>query len=105
MNIYIGTRTASGMGGQKIVVQDGVTVRPLKHIVRHSPDGFNWGYGGSGPANAALSILTDCLGSVIAEPWYQRFKWKFLAGAGKDLRITEDEIRAWYNGIFGREDS
>lgn len=26
-------------------------------IVQHSPDGFEWGYGGSGPADLALNIL------------------------------------------------
>lgn len=26
-------------------------------VWNHSPDGFNWGYGGSGPAQLALAIL------------------------------------------------
>ena len=26
-------------------------------IIEHSPDGFEWGYGGSGPADLALNIL------------------------------------------------
>jgi hypothetical protein len=34
-------------------------MRHLTHIVRHSPDGFSWGYGGSGPADLALAILAD----------------------------------------------
>ena len=34
---------------------------PLKSqsIVNHSPDGFNWGYLGSGPAQLALAILLE----------------------------------------------
>ncbi|GAI22752.1 unnamed protein product, partial [marine sediment metagenome] len=28
-------------------------------ICDHSPDGFNWGYAGSGPAQLALAILLD----------------------------------------------
>lgn len=47
---------------------------PLKHIVRHSPTGFEWGYGGSGPADLALSILTNAFGKAIAEKYYQKFK-------------------------------
>lgn len=101
LKVYVGTNR--GIGGQKIVVQDGMTTRPLKHVVRHSPTGFQWGYGGLGPSDAALSILTDCLGSEIAERWYQRFKWKFLAEAGKELCITEHEIREWYNRTFGED--
>ncbi|MBT9252140.1 MAG: hypothetical protein KM296_00220 [Brockia lithotrophica] len=34
---------------------------PLHHVERHSPTGFEWGYGGSGPADLALSILHDYL--------------------------------------------
>jgi len=34
-------------------------VRPLRHIPFHSPDGFAWGYHGSGPADLALAILVD----------------------------------------------
>ena len=90
------------MGGQKIIVRDGAAVRPLKHVLRHSPDGFNWGYGGSGPSDAALSILTDCMGPETGDRWYQRFKWKFLAETGKEICITENEIRAWYKTLEGK---
>ena len=30
----------------------------------HSPDGFNWGYGGSGPAQLALALCHDLLGNA-----------------------------------------
>jgi hypothetical protein len=39
-----------------------VTSYPLAHAVRHSPDGFNWGYRGSGPSDLARSVLMECLG-------------------------------------------
>lgn len=51
--------------------------RSLKKV-NHSPDGFNWGYGGSGPAQLALAIclrLFDDEGLQV----YQRFKWKYIA--------------------------
>src|SRR5207302_1533158 len=38
-----------------------VRKRKLRHIPSHSPDGFEWGYGGSGPADLALAILIDHL--------------------------------------------
>ena len=28
-------------------------------LVNHSPSGFEWGYGGSGPAQLALAFLLD----------------------------------------------
>ena len=59
----------------------------LKHVVFHSPTGFSWGYGGSGPADLALSILADHLGENPTENdlyhgrprcWqlHQPFKWR-----------------------------
>ena len=36
-------------------------------IVRHSPTGFEWGYGGSGPAELALNILAAIVGRAAAE--------------------------------------
>ena len=33
-----------------------------RDIRNHSPDGFEWGYGGSGPAQLALAILADAVG-------------------------------------------
>jgi len=50
-------------------------------IVRHSPTGFEWGYGGSGPADLALNALTMYIGREKAEKdgLYQEFKWKFIA--------------------------
>lgn len=36
--------------------------RPVPHVKWHSPAGFEFGYGGSGPADLALSILAHHLG-------------------------------------------
>lgn len=43
------------------VIEDSDRVRLLPHVVRHSPDGFAWGYGGSGPLELARCILLDYL--------------------------------------------
>ena len=61
---------------------DGVEVLPdaSQKIRNHSPDGFNWGYGGSGPAQAALAICLHILGHArLAEVLYQQFKRTFVA--------------------------
>jgi hypothetical protein len=86
--IYRGERTPQGVN---------VTVngRPLQHIVRHSPTGFEFGYGGSGPADLAYSILCDCIGKDMAELLYQRFKWAYVARWGDSWEIGETEIREW----------
>lgn len=38
------------------------TRRPLRHIEVHSPDGFEWGFNGNGPADLAHAVLADHLG-------------------------------------------
>jgi len=94
MKTYRGKKSAGAVGGQIILVEENEKLYPLKHIVRHSSD-FNWGYGGSGPADTALSILTDCLGSEQANLLYQPFKWAFVATWGNEWRISEEEIKDW----------
>ncbi len=51
-----------------------------QRIVRHSPTGFAWGYGGSGPAELALNILSMYIGQEEAQRGglYQRFKERFI---------------------------
>ena len=100
MKYYEGNN--SGAGGQTILVcklrkESFVNHNILKHYVRHSPDGFQWGYGGSGPAETARCILIDYFNGdeKAAELIYQEFKWKFISSAGKRLFITEKNIRDW----------
>lgn len=84
-----------------VVDADG-SERPLAHVVRHSPDGFEYGYGGSGPADLARSILIDVFGLQSAPERlpisYQAFKWQFVATADRDassLEISGAAIAAW----------
>lgn len=52
-------------GGPGLVTVEttaGEALGPLAHQVRHSPTGFAWGYGGSGPADLARSLLAAALG-------------------------------------------
>jgi hypothetical protein len=51
---YRGTRRTDGRAE---VTVDGVALDPRHDLVNHSPDGFEWGYAGSGPAQLALAIL------------------------------------------------
>lgn len=48
-------------------------------IRNHSPDGFAWGYGGSGPAQLALAVLIELIGPTKAQAHYQQFKDEQLA--------------------------
>jgi hypothetical protein len=91
-----GFREGLASGGDVYVESNGIRSR-LRHRVRHSPTGLSWGYGGSGPADTALSILWDLLGAAPA-PWlYQAFKDDTVAKWPQDTgwSITEAEIRGW----------
>ena len=43
------------------VFKDGVLLSPQRslQVQSHSPDGFSWGYGGSGPHQLALALLLE----------------------------------------------
>ena len=94
----------------EIDYEDGIVVyAQLKHIVKHSPDGFQWGYMGSGPADLALSILTDFCERFkfghkkYPDIFHQKFKEDFLWK--KKLNITSDEITIWFKNIVKIEPS
>lgn len=68
-------------------------------VVQHSPDGFNFGYGGSGPADLALNVVEwiirnkmDYRGvkdrKIFNVTWniHQEFKWKFISTADAHSR-------------------
>ena len=68
---------------------------PLKslRLRNHSPDGFEWGYGGSGPAQSALALLLDYTRNRgVALKLYQDFKFKVVAGLPGEWELTGDQI-------------
>jgi len=76
------------------------------HYVRHSPTGMNSGYGGSGPADLAYSILV-ChfrfnkgfdidMAQEWATQWYQSFKWQFISPV-ENVYVTQSQIEEFLN--------
>lgn len=65
-------------------------------VRNHSPDGFQWGYGGSGPAQLALAILLEFFPRQQAEENYQDFKFDVIAGLPQtdfdaEIKFTIDD--------------
>jgi hypothetical protein len=57
-----------------------LTPTASQDLINHSPNGFEWGYGGSGPAQLALAICLDAIGDPdMALRVYQEFKWRVIA--------------------------
>jgi hypothetical protein len=65
-------------------------------LFNHSPDGFEWGYGGSGPAQLALALLAHALeDDERAVRLHQRFKWRVISGIRRNepWEFTRDDVR------------
>lgn len=69
-------------------------------VWNHSPDGFNAGYSGSGPAQSALAILLEVLKNADrASRLHQDFKREFLSNPEylhNDFQFDVD-ILEWAN--------
>lgn len=84
--------------------EDGVETNVI-HFCRadgvgcHSPTGFEWGYGGSGPSDLAYNILrTIGLPIPKAQALYHHFKRAFIESMPHEGRtIKEAEIWQWIN--------
>lgn len=74
---------------------DGIETNIPHLVTHHSPSGYEWGYGGSGPADLALNVLESALiamghegdrvecwrGDCFSLAWrlHQKFKREFIA--------------------------
>jgi len=72
----------------------------VPHNLRlHSPTGFEWGYGGSGPADLALNILALFLPVSEAVRLHQQFKWDLISVFPREGGvITSASVRDWIAG-------
>ena len=85
----------AGVGEVYVVTDTRREPLPLRLDLRnHSPTGFAWGYGGSGPAQLALALLANTVGDEEALAWYQPFKWRMVATLPRDRgwKMTPAEI-------------
>jgi hypothetical protein len=77
---------------------DDVVLSPRRsqEVWNHSPDGFEWGYGGSGPAQLALAILLEAgLTPERAQHYALRFKWDHVARWKGESDSVEVDVMAW----------
>lgn len=75
-------------------------------IINHSPDGFQWGYSGSGPSQLALAILLKVFSykfitnpkyiSILSTSLYVDFKQRFVSNWGDIFAIDSEEIMSFY---------
>lgn len=70
--------------------------------VLHSPTGFEWGYGGSGPAELAYNILLLFTDRKTAMRLHQEFKWRYIATMPEQGgTIKKEEVIRWIQRLGG----
>lgn len=100
LKVYEGKRHDNGV---TVVVADldpegnlrAARALPLRlDLHNHSPTGFEWGYGGSGPAQLALAICAHALDDgPRALRVYQHFKWQHVANLPQaGWRLTNEQV-------------
>lgn len=68
----------------------------VSHIVRHSPTGIEWGYGGSGPADLAFSVLLALTDEPAANALYHRFKHEVVTAVPEEGGVLRAaDVRRW----------
>lgn len=110
MKTYVIKRTKAGV---KLFAEDEngsteITPKRSLALARHSPDGFEYGYAGSGPAQLALAILLDAFDSaapsaeLVATDHYQDFKAAFLVSEDRPVfEIEQADIFRWLGKKIG----
>lgn len=86
-NIYRGKR----MANRCYVTVNEQPLNPRFDLRYHSPDGFEWGYGGSGPSQLALAILAHEYGDQVAGAYYQRFRDRVVSNLAKDSWVLNSK--------------
>lgn len=86
------------VGGERCVVKrdNGTTLPPFLEFVNHSPDGFEWGYGGSGPSQLAFALLYDVTHDLeFTRKFYQKFKADVISTLPRyEWSLTDLEIKS-----------
>ena len=69
-------------------------------VVDHSPDGFQWGYQGSGPSQLAAAILNEVTEDLeITREYYELFKLNHVSRWADEFEINEVQVRDWLRSV------
>jgi hypothetical protein len=100
--IYCGVADPKRM---RVTADHGVLLPDQSQKVwNHSPDGFSWGYGGSGPAQLALALLLHTgLPKHLAVRLHQDLKWAHVArwDRRENWCLSGRELLEWIASAFG----
>ena len=101
--VYRGRRDPTAPVGDEVEVT--VNGEPLDcryDLLSASPAGFQFGYGGSGPAQLAIAILAHAFGDEFATTHYQQFKREVVSELPEEgWRLTKQDLEAWRREVVG----
>ncbi|WP_182022578.1 DUF6166 domain-containing protein [Haloquadratum walsbyi] len=98
--VYIGYRQRGRAVVEKLPNHEQLTPHRSLKVANHSPTGFEWGYGGSGPAQLALALLLNYTDDEeFALTHYTQFKNEVVSqlectGPNDRWRLTGGDIEA-----------
>lgn len=109
MKTYIGIREMPADEAKVFVREPGKTDRPLDprtDLRNHSPDGFEWGYHGSGPAQLAIALIADAIGNdeIAGNPFVYRQMVPLIAALDRSKTWELSQLHiANFVASFGEE--
>jgi len=98
--IYRGQRDRTAPVGEECsVTVDGEPLDCRYDLLSASPTGFEWNYGGSGPAQLAIALLAHAFNDHFAVTHYQRFKRNVVAELPENgWTLSKSEIERFAEG-------
>lgn len=92
--VYHGHRDPTAPVGEECTVRvDGEPLDMRYDLLSASPSGFQWGYGGSGPAQLAVALLAHAYDEEFAAEHYQWFKRDVVSELHEDgWTLSKNEI-------------
>jgi hypothetical protein len=89
--VYVETDGVGRVNFERVMLYKSLQIR------NHSPTGFEWGYGGSGPHQLALALLMDATGDTdLAERLYSSFLTSHVLRWDREgFSVSDDYIKAW----------
>ena len=99
--VYQGRRDPTAPVGEECSVRvDGEPLDARYDLLSASPSGFEWGFGGSGPAQLAIAILAHAYRPSYASEHYQQFKREVVSELPEEgWTLTKRELDAWVEEV------
>jgi len=95
--VYRARRNPTAPVGEEVeVTADGEQLAKRYDLLSASPTGFEFGYGGSGPAQLAIAILAHAYEDEFACEHYQQFKREVVSELPEEgWTVTKADLDEW----------